>query len=74
MSLKLTKAEEQQLECICGMCEHTFLSKNCLYNKICDARDPNLEQKKQILKWTEAIVKKQKSVNSIITSKRKKRD
>lgn len=59
-SIKITKAQEKQLDCICGLCEHTYLAEKCLYNKICDAENPALEQKKQILKWVNEVWKIQK--------------
>lgn len=72
LQLKLTKAEQQELDCLCGLCDHTYLSRTCLFNKICEAKNPDLEQKRQIIKFIEKILKKQKNVNSIITPKAKK--
>ena len=53
----MLKKTETLLKCILGQCNHTVLSKDCLFNKICDAKDPDTEEFKQLKKVLEAEIK-----------------
>lgn len=53
----MLKKTETLLKCILGQCNHTALSKDCLFNKICDAKDPDAEELKQLKKVLEAEIK-----------------
>lgn len=54
--LKLTSEQEAELDCICGRCDHDCMDKQCLYNKILNAHQPEDRQKEYIIEWTSKIV------------------
>ena len=56
VKLKLTKEQENKLDCICGLCDHDCIDKKCLYNKIVDEPYPEQKQKEYIIDWASALV------------------
>lgn len=68
--IKFSKTQEQKLLCITGQCNHTYMAKTCLWNKITDAKDPDAEMAKEIKKLITEVVKA--NVNTIKTQKPKR--
>lgn len=62
--MKISDRQEKELDCICGLCEHDCMDKDCAFNKIINAMSPEEAQKKKIKAWTldvfRANTKKQK--------------
>ena len=67
--IKLLKSEEEKIKCLTGRCSHTYRSDTCLWNKITNARDPDLEMEKEIKKLINEVVKRE--VNNIKIPTRK---
>lgn len=73
--MKMLKSSEENLKCICGLCDHDFSSKDCLYNKMVDDANPNKKMYSLILnimkKEIEHAKPKSKATSSKKTTKRK---
>ncbi len=39
--IKLSKTTENNLRCLCGLCEHDTYDKSCPYARMLEAEDPN---------------------------------
>ena len=40
--IKLSKLSENELKCLCGLCEHDTYDRTCPYAQMLEASDPNL--------------------------------
>lgn len=73
--LKIPLPLEQELNCICGLCEHDCMDTSCLYNKIINSIHAEAEQKRQILLWAEKVMKNvAKGTRATIKTKGRKTD
>lgn len=70
--IELTKEQEQKLECLCSMCDHDCMDKNCLDNKVMEAKNPGQEMKRQILMLMNDVLRKNTTGNGRATIKTKK--
>lgn len=50
MKTTISKKSENKLKCICGMCNHKFDDKKCMYYQIVDSLNPDERMFKEILK------------------------
>lgn len=50
MKTTISKKSENKLKCICGMCNHKFDDKKCIYYQITDSLNPDERMFKEILK------------------------
>ena len=71
--IKLSKVTQDELICLCGLCDHEPYDKNCHWVKMLDAPDPNLYQFKAISRIikTETTLRLKKNANTKTKSKRK---
>lgn len=56
--IKLTKTQEQKIDCLSSLCDHDCMDASCLENKIMNSKDPAKETKKILMALIEEICKK----------------
>lgn len=67
----MTAAQRNKLDCICGTCKHDAFNTSCLWNKIANATDPNMEERKQVLSLMSSVCKMNIELSNSAKIKRK---
>lgn len=60
MTVKISNETQRDLICLCGLCSHDCMDKNCLFNIIIDKPNPEEELHKRIL----SLMKKEILLNT----------
>lgn len=54
----LTKEQLQKIDCLCALCDHDCMDKDCLFNKVTNDLHTGEAMKAELLKLIADVVKK----------------